>query len=144
MEYKFNIVIGDHGDGHGQSKTYFVKCNHPLQDVEKAYEDSCKLTGLQMNTNTNFTGLELDWSEMSKRKMCNEYEDDSLSEFHKDILRGFDIPDEILDFEGCPDAFLVFFLEFIKLTIEDLECEVLANETPSFKYQIGYGLFKDY
>ena len=142
MEYNFKIVIGDDsGDGHCQTEAYLVKCNHPLEDVEKAYESSCKLTGLQMNTNTNFTGLELSWSEMDKRKMCNEYEDSELSEFHKDILRGFNISEEVMDIQGCPDAFLAFFLEFIKLTIEDLECVVISDTMPKFKYQIGYGLF---
>lgn len=141
---RFKIVIGDDsGDGHSQKETFLVECNHTVQNIEKAYENSCKLTGLQMNTNTNFTGLDLHWSELSKRKMCNEYEDDTLSEFHKDVLKGFEIPEEILNFEGDPDAFLIFFLEFLKLSIPDLQCTVVSETVPSFKYQIGYGLFTE-
>ena len=146
MKYNFIIPIGDASeDGHRICQRYHLESNKTLDMVVQAYKDSCKLTGLQMNTNTDYTGLNLDWNELSPRKICNEYMDSELSEFHRKILLEKGIEGKFLNFEEEEgEKFLSFFCQFIRLSLPDWKYRLESdNNISEFPMSIGYGLFTD-
>lgn len=153
---KLKITIGDWSeDGHGVYEQFVFESNKTVKEVQDAYKASCKLTGLQFNHNDNYTGIVDNYRNYrNDRQICTEYEDSEISEFALDILKehGIIIDDDNLD----EDSFLKLLIDFIKLSLPDLELEEASFKKSELKdipavngwwnkelnVQFGYGLYE--
>lgn len=148
---KIKVVIGDwSGDGHDYYDEIVFKVNKDISTLRQGYKDSCKKTGVQFNINEDYTGLGKDAAHI-----CTEYIDCLVPKYVRDILKEFDIYPEKGPLE--PDYFAELILEFIRLSVPDLEWEEssfkrseLKNITPlngwwnaELNVQFGYGLYGD-
>jgi hypothetical protein len=153
---KVKITIGDWSeDGHNQSEDFVFEVNKSVIEIQNAYKASCKLTGLIFDSNENHTNIkDLDWKhpEFEKRQVFVEYEQNTLSDFAKNIIsnHGLKLP------TGEPENFCYFMFEFIKLSLPDLTFEEASFKKSELKLITpingwwskncnetwGYGLFE--
>jgi hypothetical protein len=127
MEHIFKIEMGDPGgDGHDKSDEYFYQSNYPLSEIQKAYEKSCKKTGVDLHNS------------------CSEYEDSTIDESVIEALEsaGMDIKKIIPDAEYVNiDNFSSLIIEFVRLSMpKDFKCERTMNKIKSLG-NFGYGLY---
>ena len=140
----YKIVTGDpSGDGHSIKETVFIKCNKTQQEINENYKKSCELTGLVFTENTPIIveGEKLDWQhpEYNDRKIGVEYQSGGPSELAWKILKEHGIEEtEVYDGETIVDL----FMNFIKLSLSDLEFEIVPDKTETLHIGgIGYGLY---
>lgn len=147
------IPIGDWSkDGHNQCDILEYESNYPVQQLQQAYKDSCKLTGLQFNHgDDDYTGIIPDWN--SPRIICAEYEDSELSSLAQMILKdhGCDLDEILANGQYLEvDSFTSLLLWFIGLSMPtDWICERIVSEgeylngfwNNNLNVQFGYGLF---
>lgn len=152
--YRSYLVLGDWSDdGHGKMEKVLVETNHPVEKLQQAYKDSCKLTGISFNYNENFTGIERDWKEQDKYQIAVEYEDNSLSDECFDALNKFGFSEafdvkSVDEFE-LGEQFTELWLWFVKLSLPDLVYNVVEDTIPTINgywnknlnVQFGYGLY---
>jgi len=158
---KVKLTIGDWSqDGHNQYDEFVYESNKTVQEIRQAYKDSCKLTGLQFNINEDYTGLNLTWQhpEYNKRHICTEYEDSSVSDLAKEILKNHGIKlweEGEEDYIESVEEFIDILIQFIKLSLPDLELKEASFKKSELKnidpinswwndelnHQFGYGLF---
>lgn len=147
---KMYLVLGDWSDdGHGKYEKILLLSNKPVSEVQQAYKDSCRLTGLSFNGNKHYTGLNRTWHEAEEHEICTDYEDYELNETCKRILKeyGIEIDEDFI----CMDSFVQLWIKFVKLSLPDLELErsEVRDEIPNINgywnqnlnVQFGYGLF---
>jgi hypothetical protein len=144
MKYKFKIEIGDPSkDGHNQSEDRIINSNKKITEVRKAYDKSCEITGLVFTSNKDIivNNEKLGWQhpEHSDRSICTDYESYDTSELAQTILKECGIENPNID--GDVDSLVDIFLEFIKLSLPDLEYNIVQDNIPSLGLTIGYGLF---
>lgn len=141
--YKFIIETGDpSGDGHSQGDRVLVKSNKTMSSVMSAYKESAEMTGLvfQENETVSIGGKKLDWKhpEYKQRRVCVDYQDSSPSELAYKIL----IEHGIEEFEVYGSESLVsLFMEFVKLSLPDLEYEIIQDKSDVLPISIGYGIY---
>lgn len=157
MKYKFKVPIGDwSSDGHSKCDEYILCCNYSVETVRQAYKDSCSLTGVQFNHNEDYTGI-IGNKYGTERHICTEYDNPYISQFAYDILveKGLDLThldkddDEDYYIIGDSKEFLDILMNFIKLSLPDLEFELMGEDLPylngywnkELNVQFGYGLF---
>ncbi len=166
------LVLGDWSDdGHGKYEKILVETNQPVEKIQQAYKDSCKLTGISFNHNDDFTGIKQtvadfqgDYTKYFKsqreRLIGSEYENYTLNKYCYDKLTSFGInlkeifevdeenPEEVyID----TDSFPKLWFAFVKLSLPDLEYSIPVenDSTPvingywnkNLNVQFGYGLF---
>lgn len=151
---RVRITIGDWSeDGHGVSEQYVFDSNKSVREIRQAYKNSCKSTGLSFNHNQDYTGLNLGYG--SERQIATEYEDSSLSDLAKEILTKFGIDYANYVEEPDVDNFCDLLINFIKVSLPDLELEEAAFKkselsnidavngwwNDELNCQFGYGLF---
>lgn len=74
------LNLGDwSGDGHEKSDKILLESNFPVEVVQQAYKDSCKLTGVQFNGNDDYTGVERDWEKRMDMEILTEYESTDIT-----------------------------------------------------------------
>lgn len=165
---KVKLTIGDWSkDGHNQSEMFYYESNKTVEEIQQAYKDSCKLTGLSFNHNEDYTELGLKWGhpEYDLRKICTEYGDASINKFSADILLkyGIDVKEYKDEEDNDEDSYYVsldkfpeLVIAFIKLSLPDLvltEASVMRTEinnlpaingwwNKNLNVQFGYGLFE--
>ena len=75
------LTIGDWSkDGHGDFEKVYYCVNYPVADIQQAYKDSCKVTGVQFNHNKCHTG-----------KSDGPVYDQILTEYGNDQIRPHEI-----------------------------------------------------
>jgi hypothetical protein len=115
---KFRLSIGDwSGDGHSHSEDFVYSSNYPVEALQQAYKDSCKLTGLQFNYNENYSGLKDHDGYGTKRHICTEYQEGELTSFAKKTLQEHGIDTHDFETDGCTDNFAKLILDFIALSM---------------------------
>lgn len=157
MENRVQIHIGDWSeDGHNQWETFVYEVNCPVEQIQQAYKDSCKKTGVQFNHNANYSGLKEHNSYGSERHIWTEYEERKFSPLSLQILKqnGLNVDKfELGEFEIEEAAILI--LEFIKLSLPSLTYIEASHKKSDLKtiphlngfwnknlnVQFGYGLF---
>lgn len=169
--YKMYLVLGDWSkDGHNQSEKILVECNLPVEKIQQAYKDSCKLTGISFNINENFTGLKYDvkdyknydeYFDAQKRGLiATEYEDSSLNTHCLEQLKkfGFDLKIIYGDDYDTEDneelyldesSFTKLWFWFVKLSLPELQFIVVEDNIPvingywnkNLNVGFGYGLY---
>jgi hypothetical protein len=153
-KYAIKIPIGDwSNDGHSQCEIITISSNYPVEDLQNAYKASCKLTGVQLNHNEDYTGLGIGRKYGHKRLICTEYEESCISSEALGILRDHGLKDRALIedgyFEGI-EHFTEILLWFISLSLpNDFEYEYTRQDgeylngfwNDNLNVQFGYGLF---
>lgn len=154
-EYKMYLVLGDpSGDGHMQTEKILLESTHPVEDIRKAYRDSCKLTGISFHhAEDDFTGIKRDWREADKYHIATEYEENRVPDTCADILKTFGIivpkrdedKEAYKQFYNKNDWFTKLWISFVKLSLPELEMDFYEipsiNTTVEMDVQLGYGLF---
>lgn len=150
-ENKFCFEIGDPSDdGHGCSDRIYYKTNKNMKEVIQGYKDSCKLTGVQFNDPNCGSKNYTDTPKLSKfNKIVCEYEDITLSEDVVEIFDEFGLDHTDFDNEPYSDTFIELVMEFIKLSIPDLEYKEFnyinkiktINDSKELNISLGYGLY---
>ena len=169
-QIKVKLTIGDWSqDGHNQYDEFVYSSNKTVQEIQQAYKNSCKLTGLSFNHSEDYTGLNLTWDhpERNDRQIAVEYESYTISKLAESILltHGIDV------WEGYEDAydkkedmapidgeehFITILLDFIKLSLPDLILEESSFKKSELRtmdaingwwntelnHQFGYGLYE--
>jgi len=151
------LVLGDWSDdGHGKSREVVYDVNHTLEDVQEAYKQSCKTTGVSFNHNDDFTGVERKYPEDKLYRICTDYEDSYISEEAFNELRKYIDEDTLYKYIGEPDEdgdrwvddFEGLWWEFVKISLPDLCYKEEKNKIPAINgwwgdlnVQFGYGLF---
>jgi hypothetical protein len=159
---RVKLVVGDwSGDGHGKSEDVFFETNKTILEIQEAYKASCKLTGVEFNGNEDYTGLNRDWKIRKNYQIAVDYEEheipreaeELLLQHGIDVWEGFDNDsydkvNELAPIDGV-EHFAELWVKFVKLSLPDLEMEMVKDEVPSINgwwdknlnVQFGYGLF---
>ena len=152
---KVKLTIGDWSqDGHNQYDVSVFESNKTVKEIQEAYKESCKKTGLSFNHNEDYTGLGLGYG--TERQIATEYEESELSELADEILTSFGIDTSEYNEDTSPDNFEKLLIDFIKLSLPDLELEEASfkkselNKIPAINgwwnenlnCQFGYGLYE--
>lgn len=160
-KYKMYLVLGDwSGDGHSISEKILMESNYPVDKVQQAYKDSCKLTGISFNHNEDYTGIKRDWQERDKYHIATEYGKSDVSDECVEALakHGLILPKKSDDKEAYYDYFdsdyywfTNLWTDFVKLSLPDLELtrSKEVDKIPvingfwnkDLNVQFGYGLF---
>ncbi len=167
---KLKLTIGDWSeDGHNHYEVFVYESNKTVEEIQQAYKDSCKLTGLSFNGGEDYTGLELHWNhpEFEARKIAVKYQDSEISKLAEEILKahGIDVWEgfDLTAFEEGENApvdgvthFIDLWLKFVKLSLPDLELEEASFKksevkdipaingwwNPNLNSSFGYGLYE--
>ena len=89
------LAIGDwSGDGHKQSDDIIYHVNYPVRDIQNAYKESCKLTGVQFHHGKNYI---TPGGEFLYDQILTEYGESHITPEQTTILKKFHvITDEIM------------------------------------------------
>jgi len=154
--FKIKFNIGDwSNDGHGYNEFYIFDSNYPVEKIKNAYIDSCKYVGVQFNHNQKYIETEYQGYN-NPYYICTEYEDNSISDAAYLLLlnKGLDAKEYSIEKDEIlfdPDSFLNLLIDFIKLSLSDLELiegsfrksELITIPDVNDTRQFGYGLFVD-
>lgn len=169
---KMKWVIGDWSDdGHGKSDEYHVETTATVEEVQRAYWDSCILTGVSFHSNYGATNNEGAYGHMTKdysdeewakikHHICAEYEDSTISADIVDIFVKHGFVNEILDSQEAddgrdelcpsPDSLAELLNWFVKLSLpEGTEMKITTDSVPAINgwwsnnlnVGFGYGLY---
>lgn len=140
MVNKFKIVLGDYScDGHCMTETIYVKSNYNQNEIVEAYNNSKKLTGLSFDNSTE-PNIGVEWENNTI-----DYNDlEVLKKHGYDLLKERNIDrEEDYDIDGGED-FIDIFFNFVKISLSNLEYEIIQDDTPTLSLDMGYGLFYTY
>lgn len=160
LQYKIKVNIGDwSNDGHGYNEVYVFDSNYDVNALRVAYKQSCELVGVQFNHNTNYTDDESKSRHGTPYYICTKYGDASVSEEAATLLleKGLDVADYSMQHDEIlydADCILNLILDFIKLSLQDLELnegafrksDLINMDTLNsgdLNHQFGYGVFDD-
>ena len=146
---KMYLILGDwSSDGHGKCEKVLLICNKTVEEIQNAYKNSCKLTGISFNHNEDYTGVAREFFDRRNYMICTEYEDSSINETCAEILNkyGIKIEAEFINRE----AFVNLWIQFVQLSLPDLKVEQNDDNIPNINgywdknlnVQFGYGLFE--
>lgn len=152
MNNKFKITIGDWSDdGHGKSDEIIFESNATLKEMQDAYRQSCRTTGIQFHgydhRNDYSNGIEI----------CVNYEDSSPPIKAVDIMIAYGIIDiseygddfdkEDFYFDGG-EEFAEYIMKFIGISIPGFQFKKISDEIPplngwwgDLNHSFGYGLY---
>ena len=133
---RFKLTIGDwSGDGHSKDIMFVYESNYTVKELQDAYKNSCKLTGVQFNGNENYTGIEYSYQDENKYEIATNYQRcyASKAQYKKLLSHGIDLENYVSERiykEGdkyyneedyanlCePEMFAKLILDFIKLSL---------------------------
>jgi hypothetical protein len=170
-KYQMYLNVGDwSGDGHEKHDQVLIESNLPVKDVQQAYKDSCKLTGVQLNHNEDYTGVKRDWKVARDFQILTEYESSKITSNQFKMLFEHGLRVEMLaDWNGedsveyaeesldgydiySVDAYVKFWMWFtmlsnpkLKLTWKPPEDEGIPNINgywdKNLNVQFGYGVY---
>jgi hypothetical protein len=160
---KMYLVLGDWSDdGHGKYKKVLVEVNKDVAEVQQAYKDSCKLTGIQFNHNEDYTGKDRGgWQKAGEYRICTEYEMSVINDTCVDILveHGLDINTMLPNYDIKTgesyldeEEYTALWFWFVGLSLTDLEYNEIKpkDDIPVINgywndvlnVQFGYGLYE--
>ena len=152
---KMYFVLGDWSDdGHGKSDKILVDVNKTVEEVQNAYKQSCKLTGISFNGNEDYTESGRGWEEVDKYRIAVEYENYNLSKEVLHVLLKFECPIEIFknyQEEAYDRTYTALWFWFVKLSLPGLEYKIIKDDngipcingywSKNLNDTFGYGLY---
>lgn len=149
MEYTYVLPIGDWSkDGHSQSENITMEMNKSKEEIIDAYHKTTELLNMTFDSN--------DMIGSNPIRLINGWEDDKLSREVADILSSHGVnfelfgdyyPEKDCYFLDAEDA-AILFMEFVKISLPDLEYKRINNKTPylfgywgDLNISVGYGVF---
>ena len=133
---KYILTIGDQlNDGHGKTNAIQIYCSHTIDELQKAYLESCMATNVYFHRIQNPTKETL--------YVCVEYGDDQISDEVKERLINFGMDKSLFEFdEEFIDVieFVDLYMNFIKLSL-DFTYQIPCSMKEISNFTIGYGLF---
>jgi hypothetical protein len=146
QEYIYTITTGDwSNDGHNQYDDFQFKVNHHVDKIRSAYKKAQKKLKVAFDCN-----------EKGKYRLCEEYEDDSISSETMEYLRtsgvNLDIFQNEPNDEGTqpvdPEGICKLFFEVVKTELPDLVYEPMKKPesingfwNEDLNIGIGYGCY---
>lgn len=154
MSNKYKLSIGDWScDGHNECEEFIFECNKALEEIQNAYRESCRKTGFQFHADNcsrreeHFGGKAL-FCEYGEY-WINQMELAELVEVFPGAVEFLcDLEEErvIMD---CPENLAYMIMDFIKLSLPDLEYKKEVMDVPpingwwgSMNVGFGYGIFE--
>lgn len=164
------LNVGDwSGAGHEKHDQILIESNLPVKDVQQAYKNSCKLTGVQLNHNEDYTGIKRDWMAAREFQLLDEYESSKITQKQFEVLFEHGLRVEMLaewneedvveyskeSSDGYSiygvDAYVKFWIWFTTLSNRSLELNTLKEENKlpningywdkNLNVQFGYGIY---
>jgi len=146
------LVLGDwSSDGHSQTTNFGIRTNKTVDDIQKAYKASCKMTGISFNHNEDYTEVARDWRVDKLYRIATEYDKPFTYQETYDILVDLDCPlvDNFIKGHYMYDGndvyyfneddrfrhFIDLWLWFVQLSLPDLEyimAQDIAIADPAF------------
>lgn len=116
-----SIEVGDNsGDGHGQSKSFFIETEHSVEDIQKAYLLGRAIIGVDISS------------------LCEEFEDCTISKADLKKINKWLKP-KLTDCMLMPDDFFNIWLRTVQLGNPSLKIQAL--NASNYIDIGGYGLF---
>lgn len=163
------LVLGDWSDdGHGQSDVFGFEVNKTVEEIQEAYKQSCKLTGLSFNHNEDYTEQFYDWEIKNNYYAATQYLCPFIRQLFYDKCEELDCPllskfvqrryrcDTVYAFDENDSFkhFMDLWWWFVKLSLPDLEhehCDSVPMDSPvingywnkGLNVQFGYGLYPE-
>lgn len=152
--YKMYLVLGDWSkDGHNQSEKVLVETNQPVENIQQAYKDSCRLTGISFNINEDYTGIVTKREDypnydqyraaVERRRVACEYQDSSLNAYAFQQLEKHGLTRKMLgewnnstyddnetEFSLSSESFTRLWMWFVKLSLPELEYTIPKDDIP--------------
>jgi len=152
---KMYLVLGDWSeDGHGKSNKILIQVNKTVEEVQNAYKDSCKLTGISFNGNEDYTQINRLWVESSNYRIAVDYEEYKLTNEVKEVLKKFKCPKEIYENyneEAYDITYVALWFWFVSLSLPGLEYDINEDDdgipcingywSKNLNVSFGYGLY---
>ncbi len=150
------LVLGDWSDdGHGKSEKLLIESNKTVEEIQNAYKDSCKLTGISFNgDNEDYTQTNRFWVESSNYRIAVEYEEPKLTSEVLEVLEKFKCPKGIIENyneEPYYRSYIDLWDWFVKLSLPDLEFNIVKEDdgipcingywNKNLNVSFGYGLY---
>ncbi len=162
--YRMKLVLGDWSDdGHGKSDIILLTSNYPVEKVQQAYRDACKLTGVAFSADEY---LKPPIKEV-KHRVATNYEERLMShevfielskfgfaEFLKSINNGCLDDFKVDEEDGCfsieiVDNYTEIWTWFVTLSLPDLILKKIPDDLVpaingywgNLNVQFGYGLY---
>jgi hypothetical protein len=159
------LVLGDwSNDGHGKYEKILLGVNVPVDVVQQAYKDSCKLTGVSFNDGEEYTGKNQTYKEVNDYTIAHNYEEPTIpiKAFNKlqkfglteKMLADWDTDDLIENEDNrpiriCTEVFVMLWIWFVRLSNPKIELEGVENDIPyingfwdkKLNVTFGYGLY---
>lgn len=147
MKNKYKWVIGDWSDdGHGKSQNIIFETNHDIANIQVAYIQSCKLTGVAFHHGpdegmTSFPEI--------KYRILEEYDDPSIPDEVIEVFKSHGLCREYSEIKYLSPSELGSILcWFISLSLDDFKYKIIKDEVlpingwwGKLNHQFGYGLF---
>ena len=150
MEYTYVLPIGDWSkDGHSQSENITMEMNKSKAEIIDAYHKTTELLNMTFDSN--------DMIGSNPIRLINSWEDNKLNKEVVDILSkhgvNFELfegyyPEEKVCYFVAAEEAAILFMEFVKISLPDLEYEHINDETPylfgywgDLNISVGYGIF---
>jgi hypothetical protein len=149
------LVLGDWSeDGHGKSEKLLIESNKTVEEIQNAYKDSCKLTGISFNTGTDYTETDRDWDIAGAYRIAAEYEESKLTPKIIEVLTKYDCPKELMENyieEAYSKTFSQLWFWFVSLSlplveykeVEEVDVIPCINGywSKNLNESFGYGLY---
>ena len=143
--YTMQIILGDWSDdGHRKKETVIIESNKSVEELQKAYRKSYKLTKLSFDSDSGgFAEQELQICTMADENQLTPETIKILEKFKCPLLQKLKKEDyQFWDY----DLFVELLMWFIGLSIKDMtwsiaKVPVLNGYCGKLNVEIGYGLF---
>ena len=150
------LVLGDWSDdGHGKSEKLLIESNKTVEEIQNAYKDSCKLTGISFNGDKeDYTETNRGYMEVDKYRIAVEYEDFKLTDEVVEVLTKYDCPKELMENyieEAYSKTFTQLWFWFVSLSLPLVEYKKVLEVdsipcingywSKNLNEQFGYGLY---
>lgn len=169
-KYQMYLNVGDwSADGHEKHDQILIESNLPVADVQQAYKDSCKLTGVQLNNNEDYTGIKREWEAAIGFQILAHYEESKITQEQFRVLYEHGLRVEMLaDWNGEDrvdyseesldgytiygvDAYVKFWIWFTTLSNKKLKLTEISDDDSipningywdkNLNVQFGYGIY---
>jgi hypothetical protein len=143
---KVKLTLGDYSaDSHGRVVEILLDVNKSLEEIRQAYKDSCLNVGVQFGSGYNKEYRHVsnaDWHLHGDKLVIDD--DIRVEAIQRLAAHGIDLMDyssDDQDIEIEDEDYAILVMDFIKLSLPDLEYEPIFTDIPSINekhFKLGY------